>query len=424
MTLVQIDTLKSARYQSPPPVKKQRATQTTSDSLNRDAQPLAKDHLTVGAVVLTGLSVLGAMVSMSRPAEAVPQLEQSTQSKEISPTLCLTDDAPIARVVILDDFANSETGTTHGESVQQELLRHHQSEGAEADIALERHQVGLWGGDFGLSKGETGSLQSYLRDHFAGRMTRDTEALQNVLKGNGPRAVIHQSQGSSQSRVVDGLYYRSLRDSDFLGKVQAELGLEQAPVESKSEKAEFLTHLVSAAEAIAQKDPEVIAARAQLRQVQDQAHAQGHIHVISAGNQGYLGRDMQDLGVTIPESFFTNEFASPHSIIVGASDNGSKTTTDQAHQVANLASPNVGAHISADGVDRPLEVDGKFGHHSGSSYAAPQVSSAVIDILRANPEWNRDQILNTLQSQATPVPGSESFLGAGTLNAPTTLLCQ
>ena len=361
---------------------------------------------------------------MSRPAEAKQQVEQPTQIRQESSDLCLAKDAPVARVVILDDFANAAKGTTHGESVEQELLRHHQSQGEDADVRLERHQVSLWGGDFGLSRGEPGALRSTLRDHFAGRMNRDTQALRKVLEGDGSRAVIHQSQGSSQSRVVDRLYYKALRQPKFLKQLQSQLGMKQSPIKGKAAKAALLTRLVSEAETVSQKDPEVKAARRQLRAVQDQLHADGHIHVISAGNQGYLGRDMIKLGVPISESFFTNEFASPHSIIVGASDNGSKTTADVSQGVAKLASPNVGAHLSADGVNRPLEVDGKFGHHSGSSYAAPQVSSVVIDMLRANPEMSREQILSTLQSQATPVKGAEAFLGAGTLSAPTTLLCQ
>ena len=60
-----------------------------------------------------------------------------------------------------------------------------------------------------------------------------------------------------------------------------------------------------------------------------------------------------------------------------------------------------------------MMVEGQLQHHTGSSYAAPQVSSMVLDMLRAEPSLSRQEILTRLRSQAAPLPGQERYVGAG-----------
>jgi len=133
---------------------------------------------------------------------------------------------------------------------------------------------------------------------------------------------------------------------------------------------------------------------------------------------------MQSLGVAVPQDFFTNDLASSHSIIVGAADNDSQEVRGTRYGVAELASPNAGAHLSADAVARPILVDGQQGHHFGSSYAAPQVSSTIVDLIKVDGGITREETLQQLQSSAIAVPGAESFLGAGVLGQPAMLLCD
>ena len=61
---------------------------------------------------------------------------------------------------------------------------------------------------------------------------------------------------------------------------------------------------------------------------------------------------------------------------------------------------------------------------TGCADAAPQVSNEVLDMLRTDPNISRDEVLQQLQQAATPVPGAESFLGAGILAHPGMLLCH
>ncbi|MCA9775581.1 MAG: S8 family serine peptidase [Candidatus Eremiobacteraeota bacterium] len=384
------------------------------------AAPKESSSIGVGAAVLAGLSLLG-VACTANPGQAV--VNEIRVEAPPEGEICLKQDLPTARVIVVDDFWKADEHTTHGEIVETELARDFQV-GENADITMERQVVSVWDGEHGIDKGTPGSLESYLRSHFAGRMTRDADAMQRILDGGGPRGVIHQSQGASQSRAIDPIYYRAIRDNDFGIKLQEQLGMDPTNLDSRLEKAELLQRLLQTADSMYSQDEAVLQARQRLRGLQDQLHERGFIHVISAGNQGFLYRDMVELGVDIPSNFFTNDFASEHSIIVGAADNQSKEVRGETFGVANLANPNAGAHIAADGVDRPLTVDGNFGHHSGSSYAAPQVSNEVLDMLRMDPDITRDEVLQQLQQAATPVPGAESFLGAGILAHPGMLLCH
>lgn len=406
-TLPKISPPRRSREQSPGPTD-----QVLADAFERAPQR----EFPWGALALGSLSLLGvACTSQPAPVAASEHWIEAAPSGEV----CLSQENLTPRVIVVDDFSTAATGTTHGEIVEAELVR---------DLALQgpvlRHQVGLYGGDFGLSQGRPGALDDFLRDHFAGRMARDTEALQEILLEGGARAVIHQSQGASQSRVVDELYYRALRDQEFGGHLQNQLGLSSTRLDTVDGKRELLSALVETTDQMYHEDATVAEQRQDLRRVQEQLHEKGHIHVISAGNQGHLYRDMLELGITTPAQFFTNDFAGPHSIIVGAADNRSREAQGAGFGVAAIASPVAGAHLAADGVDRPLSVDGSFGHHTGSSYAAPQVSRTILEMLRVEPGLSRNEILTQLQSAALPVPGAESYLGAGVLDTPAILLCR
>lgn len=377
--------------------------------------------MAIGSTLLAGLSLLG-MACASSPEPAVVD-EVVTETPD-SHSICLQRSSVVARAIVVDDFTHADTGTTHGEIVETELARFHHPGGDHPDISMERAQVSLGDEVQGIQEGKPGALESYLRSHFAGRMTRDAQALEGLLRGGGPRGVIHQSQGASQSRAIDVLYYRALRQKDFASALQRQLGMPPTSLSSDAEKRDFLRGLVDRADQIYRGDPAVGQARTRLREVQARLDQQGFLHVISAGNQGYLYRDMVRLGVDIPKDFFTNDFAGPHSIIVGAADNQSKDLSSHGYRVADLASPFAGAQISADGVDRPMTVDGKSDLHSGSSYAAPQVSSTILDMLRIDPEIKREQVYGQLVQSARLVDGAESYLGAGVLQQPDMLICD
>lgn len=410
-------------YTSPPPYSGSEVDIATRDVVIAQDALCSQNNqdLSFGTALLAGISLLGVAVSVApKPAVAAGVVApQNLDSK-----VCLKNESEVVRVIVIDNFWQADAHTTHGEIVEGELIRTHHPSGEDANLAVERQHVSLWGGDHGIVDGKPGALEAHLRDHFAGRMRRDAEGLQRVLDSEGGRGVLHQSQGASESRVVDGLYYRSLRDEVYRARLQEQLKMPVAPLETNAQKAEFLSRLVQEADSMYKTDPTVLEARQELRTLQDQLHQKGFIHVVSAGNQGYLSREMTELDVEAPPGFFTNDLASEHSIVVGASDNQSKGLGNSNLGVAQLANPDAGAMIAADGVDRPIFVDGKDGHHSGSSYAAPQVSSMIAHMLRAEPELTRSDIVEQLQAAAIPVEGQERFLGVGVLDFPEILLCE
>lgn len=316
------------------------------------------------------------------------------------------------RVVVLDDFTNASRAgvTTHGELVETELLRN------QPGLQVTRGQVALDGDQSAILQGRTGSLDQFFRGQFRTRLDNASDAWAQLLEAPGGRAVIHQSQGASQSRAVEPLWGRAQGDLGFRNQLERQLGLPTSSGQQMTgeERARLLRTLVSRSDSIHRRDPAVRESIEELRLLQSEAAERGHVHVISAGNQGALAREMQQLGVPIPQGFFRNELVSPDSIVVGAADDGTRQArSEQAPRVADIASPNAGAMISADAVDRPMMVEGQLQHHSGSSYAAPQVSSLVIDMLREHPDLTRDEVLGRLRSQATPLQGQERYVGAG-----------
>lgn len=314
--------------------------------------------------------------------------------------------------MVFDDFSNADRPgvTTHGELVQTELVRN------QPGLEVGRRQVALDGNLDPIVRGQRGSLDNFLRGQFTSRLDNAGDAWADLLESEGGRAVIHQSQGASQSRAVEPLWGRAQRDEAFRGQLERQLGLTSsgAGEMSQPERSRLLGALVQRSDSLHRQDPAVRESIEELRLLQSEAADQGHIHVISAGNQGALEREMKGLGVAIPSGFFTNELVGPDSIVVGAADDGTREArSGRPAGVAGIASPNAGAHISADAVDRPMVVEGQQQYHTGSSYAAPQVSSMVVDMLRENPDISRDDILNRLRSQAAPLPGSEAYVGAG-----------
>ena len=320
------------------------------------------------------------------------------------------------RVYILDVFAQPGQRPSHGDLVEAELTRRHETEGPNATVNVVHKRVDSWEGFSGIAEGKPGALEARLRNHFKVRLERDADAFAEIVEGGGPRSVIQQSQGASQSRVLESLYNTSKHEPEFRAALQRQLGIEPTEGYGEVEKRQLLQGLVNESDRVHKNDPEVRNAIDELRLIQDEAFEQGHVHVISAGNQGALSREMQDLGVKAPEGFFTNEMAGPHSIVIGATDDG----TDQArssnpHRVADLASPGAGAIVGADGVDRPFSFGDESRKESGSSYAAPQGSSVIVDMLREDMDIPQDAIVRNLRSQASPISGGENFVGSGAL---------
>ena len=299
-------------------------------------------------------------------------------------------------LLILDDFRGEHS---HGESVEQ-ALKGTNTCGPGTSREVRRVPVDLVQG---LDKLDTpGALDNYVRNRFLVPMGYTTRALEEVQG----RAVLHQSQGASESRIVESLWGRASWDKDFRGDLARQLG-----VSSSSDDKQLGQALLDRVHAI-HGEPAVASARAALLEAAEGATSRGAIRVLTAGNQGVLSRTFETLGVQVPEGFYRSDLADPAAVIVGASDDhGTADPSDDT--VAGLASPDAGAVVAMDGVDRPVCINGKQETQSGSSHAGPQVSKLLDEAWTASPGASREELIARLQASVRPVPGGEAWVGRG-----------
>lgn len=310
-------------------------------------------------------------------------------------------------LLILDDFRGEHS---HGVSVEQ-ALKGTNTCGPGTDREVRRVSVDLVQGFDKLNT--PGALDNYVRNRFLVPVGDTTRALEEVQG----RAVLHQSQGASESRIVEALWGRTTWDKDFRSDLAGQLG-----VSSSSEDKQLMQALLDRVHAI-HGEPAVVSARAGLLEAAEGATSRGAIRVLTAGNQGVLSRTFETLGVNVPEGFYRSDLADPAAVIVGASDDhGTADPSDDT--VADLASPDAGAMVAMDGVDRPVCFNGKQEKQSGSSHAGPQVSKLLDEAWTATPQASREELIARLQANVRPVSGGEAFVGKGIVDPEGFLLAR
>ncbi len=186
--------------------------------------------------------------------------------------------------------------------------------------------------------------------------------------------------------------------------------------------------LVDATAELLANDPDVAAAIERYRQLTAQAADSGLTIVVAADNEG---RDIQaliDAGVEVPDGFGFNLLGQDSNVIsVGnVETNDTQDISDDA-----LVSTSSGGGVSFDGTQQfnPTfaadgnGIEGENGQvWSGTSFAAPQVVKAILDLLAGNADLTFSEILNALKGQAIDNPDiPENFDGFGVLFAPNDL---
>ena len=305
-------------------------------------------------------------------------------------------------VMVLDEFPalQDTSAVTHGTLVEQ-VLR------SQRPVQNERIQVSLGASMEAIHERAPGGLEQYVVQRFSVPTRATAEALRD-LQGPG---VASQSQGSSASRVVESLWNEANHRPEIRRFLESELGLSAGASDS-----EFMQALVHRVDDLHRSHPEIRSARRELLSAARTASEQGIIRVLSAGNNGHLDDTLERLQVSIPRDFYLSDLADPAAIIVGAAD--MRGTADPSDDIAAaIASPGAGALVGAQGVNVPIQVHGQLQHHSGSSYAQPQVAALITSWLQESPGLTRDQIAQRLQQMARPVAGGESKIGAGIIDS-------
>ena len=304
--------------------------------------------------------------------------------------------APASQVMLLDEFPRDESVLTHGSMVEAVLA-------SRSPLQHQRVQVPLGAQMDLIDKAEPGNLDRYIVQRF----TIPTEATARALEQMHSPGVAGQSQGASESRVVESLWGAAQSKAGTRAFLEQELELSPG-----SSDADFLQSLVRRVDEVHHGDRQIGAARQHLLQAAQQAESAGVIRVISAGNQGHLEQLFDRLGVLTGRDFYMSDMADGGAIIVGASDDhGTPDRSDDG--AAALASPDAGALVGAQGVNVPVSIHGKTFLESGSSFAQPQISAIVAGWKENDPGLTRDEALQRLVSLAHPVSGAEPYIGAG-----------
>ena len=101
------------------------------------------------------------------------------------------------------------------------------------------------------------ALKEFFLDHFTQRLAADTQAWQVLTESVGSRAVVHQSQGASESRAVEFLYYGAAKDIALRSKLQHQLGLPVSAQWEDSEKSAMLSGLTALSDEVHRHEPAV-----------------------------------------------------------------------------------------------------------------------------------------------------------------------
>ena len=328
----------------------------------------------IGAAMMLPLAILSASTPLAAQVQVV--------------------EAPSLQAVVLDEFPRDNLGVSHGTLVESVL---EQRIGTDAG----RIQVNMGPGTMDLATGIEGSLTRYV----VGRFVVPTQATAQALDGLRGPTIASQSQGASESRIVQNLW--GLANSNFLARetIAKELGLT-----AQVGDAELLRALVTKVDSIHSTHPQVREARQELLESAREAGQRGVIRVISAGNNGELEQTLSRYGITPSEDFYRSDLADPQAIIVGAADAG---------QRASIASPDAGAVVATQGVNVTIQVNGQPQQHTGSSYAQPQVASQIYEWKLSDPDLTSRDLVSRLCQDARPVQGQEAYLGCGIVTIPT-----
>jgi subtilisin family serine protease len=139
--------------------------------------------------------------------------------------------------------------------------------------------------------------------------------------------------------------------------------------------------------------------------------------VIAAGNDRMAENILYELGIEPPDGFYEGVWKDvPEGVIVvGATETNSATDVTEA----SFTSPTPEVDVAADGTDVEVSSGGLLA--GGTSFAAPQVSGLVADMIALDPSLTPAEIERILK-QAASNPTGASSLGEGVVDRDEALL--
>lgn len=251
---------------------------------------------------------------------------------------------------------------------------------------------------------EIKSFEDFVERQSTGFIDSVAAQIESVsADSNAKVGVINISQGQSRAKMYRDLFLH-VRDN------WSSLSSEPQPSEQQiaADVVKFVDETLDHSEGFNQ-------AVNRYREATRQAAERGIVVVTTAGNDREVMQDLFALRIPHRGDAAYNFLAmSDHVISVGATnDQGTpkKLQDDRAAEFSSPGSLRYPVTLSANGVN----VHGRK-QASGTSFAAPQVSATVRQLLIANPGLTYQQVLEILRETAYDNPNIEElYEGAGTL---------
>lgn len=319
------------------------------------------------------------------------------------------------KVAIFDNFAKGKEEPQHGDSVEKVVLSSSRLKDKDVqnfensyDEVTKEEEVLKAAPDQFLSK-----LTALTEETVTGFLQATARNLDTITgnKANKVR-VINQSQSQCAARVSRPFIEKLEESEDFRVTVKEALGL---PLRAHtSTVAEALLNEVQKTFDESEKIDR--AERDYLRSAA-KAYKQGIVHVVTAGNLGRVTASWEKKGIHAPEGAFRSVLANDYTTIVGATDSRG-TTSIRDDRAATFTSVYAGAEFAMHGVNvEVVSKDPKKDQYSnGTSFAAPQLTGLISDMINANPKLGVAQIEDLLKSAAVPVKGTKEQVGVGQID--------
>jgi hypothetical protein len=317
------------------------------------------------------------------------------------------------RVAIFDGFAEGKEAPQHGDNVEKVVLS--TSRLKDKDVQNFQNSYQRETTEEAVFKAPAqdllGVLTSYTEQTVTGFLQATARNLDTVVESKTIR-VVNQSQSQCVARVSRPFIEKLESDEEFRGTVKQALGL---PLRAHTDT--VAEALLGQVKKTFDESDKIARAQKDYRRSAKRAYDQGVVHVVTAGNLGRLTESWESKGINAPEGAYRSLLATEYATIVGATDSRG-TTTVRDDRAASFTSVYAGTEFSMHGVN--VEVVSKDPrkdmHSNGTSFAAPQLTGLISEMIRANPKLGVAQIEELLTAAAVPVKGTREQLGAGQID--------
>ena len=285
------------------------------------------------------------------------------------------------KVAILDSFRADDARPAHGEMVESVMLTH----GGLKDEDIQRYHAesGPFISPQDVLEAPDGRLlESYAyfsRGAGASFLNMVSDNLEQVMWEQPSVRVVNQSQSQTPARIAEPFFQAVFEDPQFRERLAARLEL---PSDSPAPK--VASSLLKLTEGILTHDKGVNVAKERYESIAKAAYEKGIVQVIAAGNQGSLSSWLQEQGVESGGQSFRSLLVNDWVTVVGGATADGK--------ISKITSPGAGAEVFALGENVPFRLGGRTLAASGTSLAAPLISSFAVQILEQNPEWGAGQV--------------------------------